>query len=73
MAIIASDDHTGIEGQEFESKQPCLYKGADDYVALLTRPVQHTFPRPEGPGRTDSTFCRAQWNATPRCDLSIWV
>lgn len=63
--VFAADHHASIEGQEFESKQSCLDKSPDDYVALPARPVPYTFPRPEEPRRKGSPFGRARRKLNP--------
>jgi hypothetical protein len=59
-AIVPADHHAGIKGQDFEPKQPSLYKGAYDYAALLSRPVPDTFPGPEGPRRRNLALSRTR-------------
>jgi hypothetical protein len=59
-AIVPADHHTGIKSKDFEPKQSSLYKGADDYAALLSWPVPDTFPGPEGPRRRNPALCRGR-------------
>lgn len=59
-AIVPTDHHAGIESKDFEPKQPSTYKGADDYAAMLSRPVPDMFPGPYGPRRRNSALRRGR-------------
>jgi hypothetical protein len=59
-AIVPADHYAGIKSKDFEPKQPSPYKGADDYAALLSRPVLDTFPGPEGSSRRNPALRRGR-------------